>query len=497
MGEARKRSRCDDPEVQAIMEAGTGSAEWLREEFTGVDLGDKRLDRRLIKTAELLGKSPVSPINEACGDWASTQAAYRLFDNDKATPEAIREPHIAATVKRMVACGGPVLVAQDTVFFSYGEHPKTRGLGPIGKSNEAHDRGLIMHNALAFTARGVPLGLLSQRIWARQEVSEEEYVEKILRLQCTAIEEKESSKWLLALRETVARTPKGVQVVTIADRESDFFEFLSAAKELGARYVIRACRDRKLVAEESAGWETMIEALAAAPVLGSLEVAIPGNGKRKARTAVIEVKVAQATIQPPQRRGQAKDSASTDPITVQVIGATESVPPTGQEAVSWVLLTNLPVPDFDAACEKVQWYGKRWGIETWHKVLKSGCKVEDCLLETGERLARYLTVFSIIGARLMHVAYLARVQPDLPATEVFSKEEIEALHVRVHKTLPPAKPPALREVVRLIGRVGGHLGRKCDGEPGMTVLWRGWMRLYEDVLVLRAHKQALGLTDSS
>lgn len=479
------------------MEAGTGSVEWLREEFSGVDLGDERLDRRLIKTAELLGKSPVSPINEACGDWASTQAAYRLFDNGKARPEAIREPHIAATVKRMAMCGGPVLVAQDTVFFSYGEHRKTRGLGPIGKSNEAHDRGLIMHNALAFTASGVPLGLVSQRIWAREEVPEEEYVEKILRLQCTAIDEKESSKWLLALRETVTRTPKGVQVVTIADRESDFFEFLTAAKQLGARYVIRACRDRKLVPEESAGWETMIEALTAAPVLGNLQVAIPGNGKRKARSAVIEVKVAQATIQPPQRRGYARDSGSTDPITVQVIGATESAPPAGQEAVSWVLLTNLPVADFEAACEKVQWYGKRWGIETWHKVLKSGCKVEDCLLETGERLARYLTVFSIIGARLMHVAYLGRLQPDLPATEVFSKEEIEALHVRVHKALPPAKPPALREVVRLIGRVGGHLGRKCDGEPGMTVLWRGWMRLYEDVLVLRAAKQAFGITGSS
>jgi Transposase Tn5 dimerisation domain len=119
------------------------------------------------------------------------------------------------------------------------------------------------------------------------------------------------------------------------------------------------------------------------------------------------------------------------------------------------------------------------------------------LLETGERLSRYLTLFSIIGVRLMHVAYLARVQPELPATEVFSTEEIEALHVRVHKALPPAKSPSLKEVVRLIGRVGGHLGRKCDGEPGMTVLWRGWMRLHEDVLVLRAHKQALGLADPS
>src|SRR5579883_1584468 len=185
------------------MEAGTGSVEWLREEFAGVDLGDKRLNRRLIKTAEYIGTSPASPINKAWGDWASTQEAYRLVDNNKASPEVIREPHIAATAKRMVACGGPVLVAQDTVFFSYGEHPKTRGLGPIGKSNEAHDRGLIVHNALAFTASGVPLGLLSQRIWAREEVPEEEYVEKILRLQCTAIDEKESSKWLLALRETV------------------------------------------------------------------------------------------------------------------------------------------------------------------------------------------------------------------------------------------------------------------------------------------------------
>ena len=348
MGEAQKRSRSDDAEVQAIMEAGTGSVEWLREEFSGVDLGDKRLDRRLIKTAESLGKSPASTINEACGDWANTQAAYRLFGNDKANPEAIREPHIAATVKRMVACGGPVLVAQDTVFCSYGEHPKTRGLGPIGKSNEAHDRGLIMHNALAFTASGVPLGLLSQRIWARQEVPEEEYVEKVVRLQCTAIDEKESSKWLLALRETVARTPKGVQAVTIADRESDFFEFLTAAKELGARYVICACRDRKLVAEQSAGWETMIEAPAAAPVLGSIEVAIPGDGKRKTRSAVIEVKVAQTTIQPPEKRGHARDSGSSEPIAVQVIGATESAPPAGQEAVSWVLLTNLPVKDFEA-----------------------------------------------------------------------------------------------------------------------------------------------------
>jgi Transposase DNA-binding/Transposase Tn5 dimerisation domain len=498
MAKTERRGKSEaDPEVEAIMAASSGASEWLHEEFAGVDLGDKRLDRRLIKTAKLLGQSPMSPINEACGNWASTQAAYRLFDNEKAEPEAIRAPHLAATVKRMLGSGGPILVVQDTVFLSYGKHPKTQGLGSIGKSNEAHDRGLIMHNALAFTTGGVPLGILSQTTWARRDIVEEDGTEKVLRLQCTAIEEKESSKWLVALRETRAHKPKGVQVVTLADRESDFYEFLAEAQEHSERYVIRARWDRSLVSEDSECCESILEALTDAPVLGRMDVKISSNGKRKARTAHVEVKCISVTLSPPKKRGKAMDSGCTDPITVRVIGATESDPPAGQEAISWVLLTNLLVPDFASACEKVTWYTRRWGIETWHKVLKSGCQVEECMLQSGERLTRFLTLFSILAVRLMHVTFLAREEPDLPATQVFAQEELEALHVRVHKRLPTENKMTLREVVRMIGGLGGHLGRKCDGEPGITVLWRGWMKLYEDVVMLSAAKQALGLADSS
>ncbi len=302
----------------------------VAQEFAGVDLSDKRLDRRLIKTAEQLANSPASPINEACGDWASTQGAYRLFDNGNASCEAILEPHIQATLKRIAGVGGAVLVMQDTVFFSYGQHPKTRGLGPIGNSNSAHERGLIMHNALAFTAAGEPLGLLSQRIWARQQVPVQGYQENILRLQCTAIEEKESSKWLQALEETVERAPRGVQLVTVADRESDFFEFLTQAKQQRARFLIRARTDRLLVPEESEGFESILDAYASADVLGTLTVKIPGNGKRKARTAQVEVRVASVTIKPPQRRGNAKTSGSTEPIGVNVIAATEIARPGGR-----------------------------------------------------------------------------------------------------------------------------------------------------------------------
>jgi hypothetical protein len=479
------------------MEAGTESVEWVRREFARADLCDKRLDRRLLKTAEQLTKSPSSPINEACGTWASTQAAYRLFNNPKASPSGILKPHIDATVERIAGHGGPVLVMQDTVFFSYGTHPKTRGLGSIGKGNDAGERGLIMHNALAFTTSGVPLGLLSQNIWARREISAEDYQEKIERLQVTAIEEKESSKWLVALSETVERSPAGVQVITVADRESDFFEFLTQAKELRAKYLIRARTDRKLVPEDSEGCARMLEALSDAAALGTMTVEVPGNGSRKARTACLDVRGAQVAIKAPQRRGHAKASGSSEPVTVTLIGATEQSPPVGTAAISWVLLTNLTVKGFESATEKVQWYGKRWCIETWHKVLKSGCKVEDCLLEEAERLKRYLTLFSIIGVRLMHVAYLARAHPDLPATDVFSTVEVQVLHLRVTKALPPATQKALtlREVVRMLGKLGGHLGRTGDGEPGVLVLWRGWMRLYESVEMLHS-LQSAGLVEA-
>jgi hypothetical protein len=340
------------------------------------------------------------------------------------------------------------------------------------------------------------LGILSQRIWAREAVPDEGHQEKVERLQCLPVEEKESSKWLLGLSETLERAPMGAKLITVADRESDFFEFLTEAQEQGADFLIRARTDRQCVAEESEGYASLLEALTTVEVLGTLQVQIPGNGKRKARAAEVEVRAVQVTVKPPKRRGKAQATTSLEPISVQVIGVTEVDSPAGAEAVSWVLLTNLPVPDFKAAVEKIGWYTKRFGIETWHKVLKSGCKVEDCLLETGERLSRYLTLFSIIGVRLMYVAYLARVQPELPANEVFSKEEIEALHVRMYQKLPPPEPINVREAVRMIGRIGGHLGRTCDGEPGMTVIWRGWMRLHEDVIVIRRMKQTFGLTTS-
>jgi len=489
--------RLEVDDVQRVIDAGSLEVDWVAQEWSDVNLSDQRLNRRLVVTARSLAGSPLSPINEACEDWASTQAAYRLFNNPKASPQAILAPHTEATAKRMALHGGPVLSLQDTVFQSFGQHPNTRGLGPIGKSNSADEHGLVMHNALAVTTSGLPLGVLSQRIWARREVPEEGYQEKIERLQRTPIEEKESSKWLEGLHDTVAHTPPGVQVITVADRESDCFEFIAEAQELNAPYLIRARTDRELVAEDSEACASLLEALVDAPVLGTMRVHIPGNGKRKARTARVELRSAAVTIRPPPRRGRAKALASTEAVSVNVLAVTEARPPKDGEALHWVLLTSLPVRTFTQAVEKVEWYALRWTIETWHKVMKSGCKVEDCRLETGERLARYLALFSVIAVRLMYVTHLARVNPEAPATAVFSREALEALQLRLGQRAVAPESMTLREAVRGIGRLGGHLGRKGDGEPGMTVLWRGWMRLHEDIEILRAYKRRLAGFDSS
>lgn len=500
----RAELECDDEEdeeVQAILEAGAGidSSEWVAREFSGVDLGDERLNRRLLKTAEFKGNSPQAPINQACQGLPGAKGAYRWYRNEKVTYEKILAPHTEATVRRALELAAEaeerltLLAASDTVFIA----SDVKGGGPIGKDNEG--RGLVMHNALLMTTKGVPLGLLHQNIWVRDEVPQETRQEKIERLQRTPIEEKESWKWLQASADIRRHKPPGIRVVELDDREGDFWEHLAdhhANKDL---YVIRARVDRRLVPEDNECNTRMHEAIDRSPSLGTMEVKVIGNGDRgKTRTATAEIRVVEVTLHPPQRRGAAKGSCPIEEITLRLVAATEiSVPPAGEEAISWVLLTNLLVPNFESAKEKVTWYATRFVIETWHKTLKSGFKVEACRLGTVDRMKIHLALCSVLAVRLMNITYLARQTPEAPATQIFSAAELEALHLLTQADAPlPKEPPTMRQAVRQVARLGGHLGRKCDGEPGMTAMWRGWLQLHVALRVLRAARK-LGVVNSS
>ena len=438
-------------------------AGWSVREFDGVDLGDVRLNRRLLTLAETFGAHPQAPINQASADWQSTKAAYAFFANPHALPAEILLPHQQRTLERMAA-HPLVLAIQDTTFLNYTHHPATTGLGPIGGGQ----RGLVMHSTLAATPQGLPLGVLDQQIWARPEPEK-----GAKRAKRRPIAEKESHKWLTALRETVSLTPSEIRLVTIADREADIFAFLAEADELSAEYVIRAAQDRRLAGEVELLWAQM----AKQEVVGTVTVEVAARGGRAARQAELQVRVAQLTLQPPQR-GADEASVWPEPLTVWAVWLHEAVAPEGVEPLDWLLLTNVAIQTWQDATERIGWYCLRWLIESWHKILKSGCTIEECRLESAERLKPYLTLMGIIAWRLFWLTHINRQLPEASCTLILADHEWKALYTAIHRSaLLPATAPTVRQAVRWIAQLGGFLGRKGDGEPGITTIWRGWFRL--------------------
>jgi hypothetical protein len=146
--------------------------------------------------------------------------------------------------------------------------------------------------------------------------------------------------------------------------------------------------------------------------------------------------------------------------------------------INWRLLTTCPLTSFAEACLLVKYYSMRWFIERFHYVLKSGCNIERHRLASVDALQRLLAIANLVAWRLLWLTHLARLQPDLPCTVALSDAEWKALYVATNRTKQlPDKPPTLYQAVRAIAKLGGFLGRRSDGEPGVTVLWRGWQHL--------------------
>ena len=214
--------------------------------------------------------------------------------------------------------------------------------------------------------------------------------------------------------------------------------------------------------------------------------AIAGTVRRPARASlprfiemipIVSVRFCSVTLKPPWR----PKSLEKDPlpaVTVYVFLTQEVDPPADVTPLEWLLLTNVPVYSFEDAVERVKWYRCRWHIEVYFKVLKSGCKVEDCRLQTAERLKRYLTLSSVIAWRLYWLTHINRHYPNAPCITILTQYEWQALYATIHRsTVLPQEIPTVRQAVRWIAQLGGFLGRKRDGEPGVTVIWRGWQRL--------------------
>lgn len=447
----------------------TSDEQWAMEEFAQVELQDARLNRRCQELAVTLGQYPNGPINQACEEWADTKAAYRFFNNSAVTPAGVVAPHRECTVERMRK-HTLVLAIQDTTFYNYTHHPQTEGLGEIGNKKQ-NQRGFGMHSTLVVTPEGVSLGLLTQAFFSRP-VGEPAHKPQDLRK--LPIEEKESYRWLEAFEQTLSLAPPEVRVVTVCDREADIYEMFVLAQEKKADLLVRASKDRCLAEPEVKKLWAKVEQQ---PIAGHLTVHIAKNQNREARVATVSVRFTKVRLKPPWRPNGKK----LPPVTLYSILVREDNPPDDvDEPIEWLLLINRRVSTFDNAVQVVEWYCCRWQIEIYHKIIKSGCRVEDCRLQTADRLQNYIALMSVIAWRLHRLTYINRAEPDLPCTVVLTAVEWQALYMHIHRTtLLPDSPPTVRQAVRWIARLGGFLGRRRDGEPGITVIWRGWQRLQD------------------
>lgn len=438
------------------------------QEFGAADLGDPRLTKRLIKIAADFAGKPCASIPLACETPDRLKAAYRFFDNDRVQEQELLKPHQQANKTRM-ANQTVVLAVQDTTQLDFTHHPATTGLGML---NDTHHHGLFYHPTLLVTPEKVPLGVADHLVWERPVA---EFGKKYQRKQ-RPISDKESRKWLHSLEKTAqlqTEMPE-VHLVNVADREADIYDYFVTAQRLQVDVLVRAAWDRCL---DQADGDHLWEHLTAAPVADELDIDVPRRKGRPARHAVLTVRFRQVTLKPPRSRYQEKD---LKPVTVWAVYAHEEQPPPGQEAISWMLLTTVPVTNFAEATERIHWYVCRWQIELFFKTLKSGCKVEQAQLETAARLRRYLAVSAVIAWRTLFLTMQSRAVPDMPSDVLLELEEWQALYCHHHQTKePPAQPPTLAEAARMIARLGGFIGRKSDGHPGATVIWRGLQRLLD------------------
>jgi len=459
---------CTEPQIRlGDIPRPEAPEHWAEEEFGTVRLYDKRLKERLYRIAQDFYGQPQAGIPEACGCKARTMGAYRLFHNPKVTMDVVLNAHKEATLER-IKQQRIVLAPQDTTTLTYTTHPMTQGLGPV---NTADDEaiGLLLHDTMAFTEEGTPLGILDAQCWARDPQDRG----KRYRRHDLPIEQKESMKWLRSFRK-VAELQKlcpHTLLVSIGDRESDLYElFVEAVKDPGGPgLLVRAEKSRNRKVEEQFLWDFMLQQ----DVAGSLKIHVPRRGSRKARDAWVDLRYAQVEVKAPRRSG------SVLPVRVWAVYVLEQVSDETMDcSIEWMLLTTVEVKTFEDARKRVEWYSGRWGIEVYHRTLKSGCRIKDRQLGTADRLETCLGIDMVVAWRIYHLTMLGRETPELPCTVFFKDIEWKALCCYVKKTPKvPQKPPSLREAMFMVGAIGGHLGRKSDGFPGTQTLWRGLQRL--------------------
>lgn len=389
---------------------------WAHEECGRVRWYDGRLNERLYAVAQDFSGRAHATIPEACGTKARTLGAYRFFHNPKVTMDVRLTAHVDATSERIRP--HPIALApQDTTTLTSTTHPMTEGLGPVGTTrNKAI--GLLLHDTLALTEEGTPLGGVDAQCWARDPQENGNSVHR----KRLPIEQQESQTWLRSFRQVadIQTACPNTRVISIGDRESDVYErFLEASRDPnGPGLLVRMNR----ATPRQVGGLRLWDFMSARQVDGTLPLHIPRSGPRKARETVLEVRFAEVEVTPPKRlRGCGPIRAWAVSVREQGEAAIDGDP------IEWMLLTTVEVTSVQDAHQRVQWHARRWGIEVYHRTLKSGGRIHDRQLGTASGRKACLGVDMVVAWRGFHLAMLGRETPDLPGTVFFTDDEWKAL----------------------------------------------------------------------
>lgn len=443
-------------------------------EFKDVKFKDKRLNNRFSKIIKTLEKSPSGLISKAFVDAKDQKGAYRFFQNKDTDYKKMLQFHQLRVSDRCQK-HKIILAIQDSTSLSLPGAKKVKSVGHIGDLSRQYP-GLNIHTSLLISPQKEVLGISDLNVYNRKLCEKTSSVRRR-----EPVLQKETNKWLQAITNTKKQIDTDAKLVWIADREGDFWDYFSKLEETDELFVQRVVHKRPLEDNK----ENYFSYLQKQRVLGEYSFEIPskgGNHGRKNRKVVCEVRTAKLKLKKPREHPSKMNN-----LEVQGIYVTEKE---SKNPLEWFLITNIECNTFEEIREKIRWYELRWTIEELHRVVKSGCGVEEMRLEHADRMMKYLLLLFILGARILSMTKLAKNPEEIPCTEVFSEEEWKFLFIRKYKKLPEKNiVPNLKEAVRLLAILGGFYEYNTKRTPGTMTIWRGLHRLKESLDTLEVMKK--------
>jgi hypothetical protein len=460
--------------------------EWAREHFGGLDLGDARRTSRVVEMASVAAGRPGGHILYVYQTSASRQGAYDLLENSAVRSEALVDGIGLATAS--ISQGHRyVLVSVDGSSLNIVDHAKNKGFGIVGNVSQ-NGRGLKVVTSLAIQPDGTPLGVLDQQWWKRGVVNK---TNNKWRKRPTA--QKETRYFNQALEQCARRLQERAPATRawfLLDRESDRRATLDLARDLTEHwFTIRSNHNRRVLTRADLAGplnhrrlvrDTRVrnfisDSLRLARVQGHLRLEVPERPNRRARTAVLSIRVAEPHVWLYSQKGPSSAAKMT------LVEARETrTTPQGEESINWRLWTNYPVNSFQDAKLVIENYAKRWRIEDFHKTWKTGaCNVEACQLRSAPAVVKWAILMASVAARIERLKHRSRTEQDVPASVELSPAEIQSLIFFKRKYKKQTETitddmPTLSQAVTWLAEIGGYMGPKvAGGPPGSITIRRG------------------------